>query len=59
MPAPPKKLVVSFSSEEERDKAFKRLLEKDYMVAAGRRVIRKVTRRKGDKTPYGIEVKRV
>ena len=59
MAGPFKKLIVLFDTEEERDKAFKRKLEKDFRVASNERVITKITRRnrKEGGTLYGYEVK--
>jgi len=59
MPGPFKKLVSLFNSEQERDEAYSRKLAKDFEIAAGHRVIRKITRGKGKETLYGYEVKRV
>lgn len=58
MPKKFKTAVNLFDTEGERDMVFARRMERDIDVATGHRVIRKVTRREGNKTLYGIEVKR-
>ena len=58
MAEPFKKLTQLFPSEEERDKAYSRKLERDFLIASGARKIKKVYRRRGNESLYGYEVTR-
>ncbi len=56
MAEPFKKLTQLFPSKEERDKAYARKLQSDFLIVNGHRKIKKVYRRQGEKSLYGYEV---
>lgn len=58
MPEPFEGVESFFKTRRERDVAYNRKLEKDFMIATNQRVIKKIKRQKGKKTQYGYEVKR-
>lgn len=61
MAGPFKKVRQFFDSEAERDAAYKRKLQKDFMIATHQRVIKKIKcrNRKEGGTLYGYEVEQV